>query len=133
MFLTTLLFLIESIVCVRDDRLQSLESDNEHLCVQGEQPGGVWRGAVLCTGHGDPWESFHSPAEGRRGERAGHRGQQGGVHQVRLSKLREDPPGEMIDGEQTVKPSPSFSQPADRLEVHARGGGADQSLPGRLQ
>lgn len=38
------------------------------------------------------------------------------------------------DGEQTIKANhSSFPQPADRLEVHPRGGGADQSLPGRLQ
>lgn len=38
------------------------------------------------------------------------------------------------EGGHTLKTNgSSVPQPADRLEVHPRGGGADQSLPGRLQ
>uniref|UniRef100_A0A3B5MTU1 HECT-type E3 ubiquitin transferase n=1 Tax=Xiphophorus couchianus TaxID=32473 RepID=A0A3B5MTU1_9TELE len=32
----------------------------DFLCFQREQPGGVWSGAVFCTGHGNPREGFQS-------------------------------------------------------------------------
>lgn len=53
---------------------------------------------------------------------------------VGLMKTDERRRNKVCGGEQTIKSSLSlFTQPADRLEVHPRGGGANQSLPGRLQ
>lgn len=99
------------------------------MCVQRKQPGGVWRGAVLRTGHGNPRKSFHSPAEGRWRERAGYWGKQGGVHQVKLASSINGIEKTDMTGSHVTPPP----QPADRLEDHPRCGRADQSLPGWLQ
>jgi len=54
---------------------------------QGKQHRGVWPGDVLLRGQGDPRGGHHARAEDRRRQPPGHRGQQGGVHQVQYISL----------------------------------------------
>lgn len=105
------------------------------VCVQREQPGGMWSGAVFCTGHGDPWEGFFSRAKRGWREWASHRGKQGGVHQVkeRNGHQEELKKNGRFGRDRKTYLHCSILQLVDNLEVHPRRERADQSLPGWLQ
>lgn len=49
---------------------------------QGQQHRRVWSGDVFLCGQGDPGGGHHSWPQAWRREHRGHRGEQGGVHQV---------------------------------------------------